>query len=285
MIAMGIGEGMTGRPFLTNFANNLYEQKQAQLKYRQWQEEQKIAQQKADIDMLAKMQGTEISYPDPTTGKLITTRMSGLELPQEITSPVYQRLGVKNPSSLSQPSSGITPPEGFMAVKEGGKTKFVKVSDPKDVASMADSKKKEQMQVEGLRLAAQDTLDTISEIKNGKGNFGVFGDVPSIPGTQRKNWEANVDKLKSQRIIDLMAQMKAVSKTGATGFGQLSEKELKVLQDASTAFQRGLSQKDALKYLNKMESMARKVLTDEKNPMATMSNEELQSIIDNAKAK
>lgn len=40
-LAMGVGEGMTGRPFLTNFNNNLYEQKQAQLKYKQWQEQQK----------------------------------------------------------------------------------------------------------------------------------------------------------------------------------------------------------------------------------------------------
>ena len=39
-LAMGIGEGMTGRPFLTSFNNNMHEQKQAQLKYKQWQEEQ-----------------------------------------------------------------------------------------------------------------------------------------------------------------------------------------------------------------------------------------------------
>lgn len=39
---MGVGEGLTGRPFLTNFNNNLYEQKQAQLKYKQWQQEQQI---------------------------------------------------------------------------------------------------------------------------------------------------------------------------------------------------------------------------------------------------
>lgn len=44
-LAMGIGEGMTGRPFLTNFANNMYEQKQAQLKYKQWQQEQQIKAQ------------------------------------------------------------------------------------------------------------------------------------------------------------------------------------------------------------------------------------------------
>jgi len=49
-MAMGIGEGMTGRPFLTNFNNNLHEQKQAQLKYKQWQEEQRIAREKLEAD-------------------------------------------------------------------------------------------------------------------------------------------------------------------------------------------------------------------------------------------
>jgi hypothetical protein len=283
MIAMGIGEGMTGRPFLTNFANNLYEQKQAQLKYKQWQEEQKIAQQKADIEMLSKMQGTEMSYVDPATGKMVTTKMGGLDLPNQITDPVYKRLGVTNKEQLPSSQSINSLPEGMMAIREGGKVKIQKVSDPKDMAAMEDAKKKDQLQVEGLRLSAQDTLDTIAEIKKGKSNFGVFGDAPSIPGTQRKNWEANFDKLKSQRIIDLMAQMKSVSKTGATGFGALSEKELKILQDASTALQRGLPQKDAIKYLDKMETMARKVLTDEKNPMATMSNDELMAIINKGK--
>lgn len=49
-LAMGLGEGMTGRPFLTNFNNNLYEQKQAQLKYKQWQEEQNLAKRKLELE-------------------------------------------------------------------------------------------------------------------------------------------------------------------------------------------------------------------------------------------
>jgi hypothetical protein len=51
-VMMGIGEGMTGRPFLTNFNNNLYEQKQAQLKYKQWREEQ-IAKAREDASQEA----------------------------------------------------------------------------------------------------------------------------------------------------------------------------------------------------------------------------------------
>ena len=57
-----------------------------------------------------------------------------------------------------------------------------------------------------------------------------------------------------------MSEMKSASKTGATGFGQLSNKELGVLQDASTALKRTLSPQDADKYLTKMENAAKKVL-------------------------
>lgn len=282
-LAMGVGEGMSGRPFLTNFNNNLYEQKQAQQKYRQWQQEQNLAQQKADIDALSKMQGTEMSYLDPTTGKMITSKVGGLELPSQITDPIYKRLGVTNQSQLPSSQSINQLPEGMMAIREGGKVKIQKVSDPKDVAAMEDSKRKEQLQVEGLRQSAQDTLDTISEIKKGKSNFGVFGNVPSIGGLPRKNWEVNIDKLLSQRIIDLMANMKNVSKTGATGFGQLSEKELKVLQDASTSLKKDLSQKDAMRYLGKMEEMSKKVLSPVENPFSGVSDQELMDIINKGK--
>jgi hypothetical protein len=59
-LAMGIGEGMTGRPFLTNFNNNLYEQKQAQLKYKQWQEQQ-VAKAAEDASQAA-LRDAQIAY-------------------------------------------------------------------------------------------------------------------------------------------------------------------------------------------------------------------------------
>ncbi len=112
--------------------------------------------------------------------------------------------------------------------------------------------------------SANDTLNTIKEVEKGINNFGLTGDIPSFPGTSRKNWEVNVNKLLSGKILDVMTKMKEASKTGATGFGQLSNKELEVLRQASTSLKRGLSKKDAQRYLNDMKSAMQKIV-DKKN--------------------
>lgn len=125
-----------------------------------------------------------------------------------------------------------------------------------------------------VKEQAQDTIDTIAEVRKGMKYFGFLGKVPSevapsnIQGEyyERKNWEANIDKLLSGKIITLMNTMKQASKTGATGFGQLNQSELQLLKDASTALNRSLSPEDAKKYIDKIEESAKKVLgTNEKS--------------------
>ncbi len=150
----------------------------------------------------------------------------------------------------------------------GGKGGVVSGDKPPSVAqqkfdlAQEEKRKQQESQSELVIASAQDTLDTISEVEKGIGNFGLTGSIPSIPGTARANWEANVNKLLSGKIINLMTEMKNASKTGATGFGQLSNRELAVLQEASTALKRGLSPKDAQRYLNVMKNAAMKVLGD-----------------------
>ncbi len=115
---------------------------------------------------------------------------------------------------------------------------------------------------------AQDALNTIAEVKNGLQYFGAGALIPPIPTLQPEKikWRANLDKLLSGRVIDVMTTMKKASKTGATGFGQLSNKELQVLREASTALKRTLSPNDAKEILDNMENKLKKV--------AGMSSEE-----------
>jgi hypothetical protein len=121
------------------------------------------------------------------------------------------------------------------------------------------------VQVRSLELVkntAQDTLDTIAKIKQGKRYFGAAGVIQPFPFEySKKEWSNNLNKLLSQRVLDVMMSLKMASKTGATGFGQLSEKELKVLQDASTALKKNISEESAMEYLTKMENVAKKILT------------------------
>ena len=112
-----------------------------------------------------------------------------------------------------------------------------------------------------LRNQAHDILDSISEIERSLRYFGAAGDIPAFPGEyDKKNWEANIDMLKGKLVLDVMAQLKRASRTGSTGFGQLSEKELKLLQDSATQLKKGLSEKDAQRYLNRIKKASEKIL-------------------------
>lgn len=56
----------------------------------------------------------------------------------------------------------------------------------------------------------------------------------SVPGSEAANAKAALDRLVGTQVIDLMREMKEQSRTGATGFGQLSERELALLMGATT---------------------------------------------------
>lgn len=131
-----------------------------------------------------------------------------------------------------------------------------------------------QARVDLLKNSASSALKTIDEIEGGLEYFGAFGGLPSFPGTSRSNWEANINKLLAEQVLKVLSDLKSVSKTGATGFGQLSNKELKILQDSSTALKRTLSQEDAKRYLQDIRSSFSKILGGEKNEQAGNSEYE-----------
>jgi hypothetical protein len=97
------------------------------------------------------------------------------------------------------------------------------------------------------RKTAGDTLDVLKQLidvapdgratlKPGVGNlFGAR--IPGgryIPGTNTANAASALERLKSRVVVDLLAEMKSQSRTGATGFGALTERELDLLQNAAS---------------------------------------------------
>ena len=117
-----------------------------------------------------------------------------------------------------------------------------------------------QKEAEEARSSAQDVLDTISKVENGIKYFGAAGGIPPAPWEYNKKlWKAELGKLTSGLVINKMLEMKKSSKTGATGFGQLSEKELMVLKQASTELNETLSPDQAQVILNKMREKLQKI--------------------------
>lgn len=207
------------------------------------------------------------------------------------TNPLDDELKRAQITSLNEGLTAPTPP-GF--TRAGGKVApdptYIKPSEQrmidKEQREVEEAEKQRAYAEDNLKENAAENLRTIEEVKKGSKYFGPFGNMPSIQAPSslfgeygaRKNWEANVNKLLSQKVIDVMGEMKKASKTGASGFGQLSEKELAVLQGASTALKRDLNPEDALKYLDEIERIHKKVLgqdvggNDFENPYGNMKS-------------
>jgi len=134
-------------------------------------------------------------------------------------------------------------------------------------------------EVDFIRESASSGLNTVRKIKEGKKYFGPLGNLPTSATPElifdyknRKQWENEVQKLLSQKVVDLITTMKSASKTGATGFGQLNEKEGQLLKEASTALSRDLDPDSAMYYLDEMEKMYQKILTNETSGQQTSRN-------------
>ena len=183
--------------------------------------------------------------------------------------PTVRQLREAEIASLQQPL-----PEGVMRVGRQvmPDPSYVKPPNVKEQLEMDEANKANEMASESIRSSAEQSLSNIQKAKEGSKFFGPMGGVPTIADPQsllglntkhyseRKDWENNVNQLLSQKVVDLIAEMKRVSKTGATGFGQLSEQEGALLRNASTALSRDLPPDQAVYYLNEMEKIQKKIL-------------------------
>ena len=154
-------------------------------------------------------------------------------------------------------------PQFLITPTKSGKTITSLAPTNKINAEMEAEKQKQEDASTFVKESAADALDTITEIEKGIQHFGTFGQLPSIPGTERSIWESNVNKLLSGKVLQVMDAMKRASKAGGTGFGQLSNKELVVLQQASTALKKQLPPAEAQKILNDMKVKLSKIAQNE----------------------
>ncbi|MGV1037937.1 MAG: hypothetical protein ACOYD0_13065 [Candidatus Nanopelagicales bacterium] len=129
--------------------------------------------------------------------------------------------------------------------------------------------------------AASQTLGVLDQMLDEKGNLKdnmkaaiggsrVLG-LQNVPGFSARDAQATIDQLRSRLVVDLMGEMKAQSKTGATGFGALSEKELKVLQDSAGKLDPSQSEAAFAKELKRIRSMVVKVIQEPGQPGASQT--------------
>lgn len=111
-------------------------------------------------------------------------------------------------------------------------------------------------------LAKHPGLDTIG------GWSGFFG-MHKIPG-EGKDASVKLDSLKSQLVVNALGELKKMSSTGASGFGQLSEKEGERLESLVANLQAAQSDeqiRSAVREIGKFSAEARGRLRDHYNSL------------------
>jgi len=77
-----------------------------------------------------------------------------------------------------------------------------------------------------------DTSTMLKDLRDGTNlwNTGISSYTKEFPMTPAMTWDQKKEVILSRLAVDKMAELKALSPTGSTGFGALSERELDVLQ-------------------------------------------------------
>lgn len=147
----------------------------------------------------------------------------------------YQREQVRLKEESQQ--NKLNTPEKPMTEYQSEQLKL-KQQDMQNKKVLLDAKTQQKLESDGTTLedlsADLDSMSTAAKaLATNKGIDGITGvqsRVPSFPGSAASEAEADLESLKSKIAVNVMMKMKNASKTGATGFGQLSEKELTVTQ-------------------------------------------------------
>jgi len=137
------------------------------------------------------------------------------------------------------------------------------------------------------------TISLIDELKKDTNGYSTgWGSLLSvIPETDAGDWAAKRDTIVSRLTLETVSELKALSATGSTGFGALSEKEMKVLQDKLGSLDSSQSEPEIIKVLDSIQSDLKTSITRmnaakqneqnwmrERNGQAPLSNEPLSTV-------
>lgn len=134
-------------------------------------------------------------------------------------------------SIVTRPGSGPggnKAPAGFRFTPDGNLEMIP--GGPSDIKAQLDKQKQEQ----ALNAQTQEAQTVIGKIDSALGKVGALSSgwgsfTKNIPGSPAMDLSADLDSIHSSLGLDKLMEMKANSKAGASGMGQLSDKEMSLL--------------------------------------------------------
>lgn len=144
----------------------------------------------------------------------------------------------------------------------------------------ADAKAKErQDRVSSAQATTDNLLDNIRQLKSHPGfkELGTLGGnaadsaLPEFVPTDYRGAKARLETIKGQIALQAMAELKALSNTGATGFGALAVPELTLLQNSIQTLTTSQNNGDIMAALDQIEKLLTKAKSGQRPPAQTPS--------------
>ena len=226
-------------------------------KYRNWQ-------QITDKDT------GEVYLLEPGTNKAVKPTADMLETHEN-----QEGIPSTTPSPATPPVSGIKPPV------------TTPVTTPQKQPTFVAKGTKQPANLAAIQQTTQDTLQALDELLSPDnklrpeiGKYVGLGRVSGfvekyIPGAEARTTQAKIDRLRNLLSIELIGEMKTQSRTGATGFGQLSTRELEVLEKAASKLDPGIQKEAFETELIRIKERLRKILMAPGGPDVKRTPDEL----------
>jgi hypothetical protein len=152
-----------------------------------------------------------------------------------------------------------TPPPGYRYTETGsletipGGPAFTQAEEAKTKAqAAADSQKQE------AELVINKIDSALKNVSNLSAGYGAT--TKNVPGSPAMNLSADLDTIQSSLGLNKLMEMKANSKAGASGMGQLSDREMTLLTSAIASLRQAQSPKQLKAKLNEVKTHYQNIL-------------------------
>lgn len=183
---------------------------------------------------------------------------------------------VKDISNRERDATKQSNTEKNIALRDANATKMVdtkeQADEKKKLAADTLDKSNKQTAVKAMATQTLDALNDLLDPKTGrlkeeiKGAIGPsrffksFGGLGFMPGSESRTADRKLKNFTANTVLNLIGEMKAQSKTGATGFGALNIKELGKLEDAANKLDSYENEDDYADELQRIREKLNKIL-------------------------
>lgn len=227
----GIGRGQAEQQALTAKQEQLLAKADAVYKYLLSQDVDPAQAKAAAQAVLTEALDAKEVLPKEVEKKTPTTQQLAESMGLKPGTPEYNQY-VRD-ATISKSGTTYNIPSGYVPIDPANPAAGIKpIPGSKAEREMLASQEAEEAEETTARMEYGRVLDVVKQAKDLIGPFttGIVGKVAAeIPGTTRKDLEGYIDTLQANLTFDNLKAMKAQSATGASGLGQVSEREGRLL--------------------------------------------------------